>query len=114
MNTEKSGGNKIKDSLRLVRREHDGEVGPLSEVARRGHDKGGAQPQWPVIDEIRDRMMTGRFKVFSHLGVVRGKAVLPRQGRQDRIAQGRHSEGHVLRGDDESRSIFSRSSWGRD
>jgi hypothetical protein len=67
MNTEKSGGNKIKEAYAL----HG--VNMMVKSARyqksRGeeHDKGGAQPQWPVIDEIRERMMTGRFKVFSHL-----------------------------------------------
>lgn len=67
MNTEKSGGNKIKEAYSL----HG--VNMMVKSARypksRGeeHDKGGAQPQWPVIDEIRERMMTGRFKVFSHL-----------------------------------------------
>lgn len=68
MNTEKSGGNKIKEAYAS----HG--VNMMVKSARypksRGeeHDKGGGQPQWPVIDEIRERMMTGRFKVFSHLG----------------------------------------------
>lgn len=31
-------------------------------------DRGGSQPQWPVIVEIQDRMASGRFKVFNHLG----------------------------------------------
>lgn len=30
-------------------------------------EKGGSQDQWPIIDEMRERMMTGRLKVFSHL-----------------------------------------------
>ena len=30
-------------------------------------EKGGAQPIEPVVEEILERMMTGRFKVFSHL-----------------------------------------------
>jgi len=28
-------------------------------------EKAGPQPQWPIIDQMRERMMTGRFKVFS-------------------------------------------------
>ena len=36
---------------------------PIS--ARYEKDKGGRQPQWPVIEEIKERQATGRFKVFS-------------------------------------------------
>ncbi len=67
LNTEKSGGNKIKDAYI----EHG--VNMLGKSARyakaRGDDKekGGGQDQWPIIDEIRERMMTGKFKVFSNL-----------------------------------------------
>jgi len=29
-------------------------------------EKGGPQPQWPVISEVEERCRTGRFKVFRH------------------------------------------------
>ncbi len=67
MNTEKSGGAKVKEAYVL----HG--VNMLSKSARypksAGQDteKGGPQDQWAVIDEIRERMQTGRFKVFRHL-----------------------------------------------
>jgi hypothetical protein len=67
LNTEKSGGSKIKDAYI----EHG--VNMLSKSARypkaKGEDKekGGGQDQWPIIDAIRERMMTGKFKVFSNL-----------------------------------------------
>lgn len=66
MNTEKSGGNKIKDTYATYG------VNMLGKSARYARsagadEKAGAQPQWPIIDEVRDRMMTGRFRVFSHL-----------------------------------------------
>lgn len=67
LNTEKSGGNKIKDAYASYG------VNMMAKSARypkspgEDHDKGGGQPQWPIIDEIRDRMMSGKFKVFSHL-----------------------------------------------
>jgi len=67
MNTEKSGGNKIKDAyagygVNMMAKSARYPKSPGEET-----DKGGSQPQWPIIDEIRDLMMTGRFKVFSHL-----------------------------------------------
>lgn len=39
-------------------------VNMLSRSARYKNDKGGAQPQWPIIEEIKERERTGRFKVF--------------------------------------------------
>lgn len=39
-------------------------VNLLSRSARYSNDKGGSQAQWPVIEEVIDRMATGRFKVF--------------------------------------------------
>lgn len=36
----------------------------LSKSARYKNDTGGAQPQWPVIEDIRTMMEAGRFKVF--------------------------------------------------
>lgn len=59
MNREKSGGKELHRSYR----EHG--VNMLSRSARYENDKGGAQPQEPIIYELLERMKTGRFKVFS-------------------------------------------------
>lgn len=66
MNREKSGGKQLKDSYR----EH--QVNMLSKSARYPKqpgegEKGGAQPVEPIVAEILQRMMDGRFKVFAHL-----------------------------------------------
>lgn len=67
MNTEKSGGNKLKDTYASYGVNMQSKSARYPKSRGEEQDKGGSQPQWPVIDEIRDRMMTGRFKVFSHL-----------------------------------------------
>lgn len=68
MNREKSGGKTLAQSYR------DHGTNMLSKSARyntkepgQKKAKGGPQPVEPVVDEILERMMTGRFKVFSHL-----------------------------------------------
>ena len=66
MNREKTGGRILADAYR------DHRVNMLSKSARYakvpGEDeKGGAQPVEPIVDEIFERMVTGRFKVFSNL-----------------------------------------------
>lgn len=67
MNREKSGGKTLAQSYR----EHG--VNMLSKSARYPkvpgelEAKGGPQPVEPIVDEILERMMTGRFKVFAHL-----------------------------------------------
>lgn len=67
MNREKSGGNQ----LHMAYRSH--KVRLLSKSARYPKavgdtsEKGGAQPVEPIVDELLERMVTGRFKVFSHL-----------------------------------------------
>jgi phage terminase large subunit-like protein len=66
MNTSKGGGPNVKDAYA----QHG--VNMLSKSARYqrsfgSKEKAGGQDQWPVIDEVRERMMTGRFKVFSNL-----------------------------------------------
>lgn len=66
MNTSKGGGPTVKDAYLA----HGVNMLPKSARYPRspGHEeKGGAQDQWPVIDEMRERMMTGRLKVFSNL-----------------------------------------------
>ena len=67
MNREKSGG----QTLAGAYRNHG--VAMLSKSARyrrqpgEKNEKGGAQPVEPIVDDVLERMMTGRFKVFSHL-----------------------------------------------
>lgn len=67
MNREKSGGKTLAQHYT----EHG--VSMFSKSARypkaRGEteDKGGPQPVEPIVDEMLERMMTGRFKVFSPL-----------------------------------------------
>jgi phage terminase large subunit-like protein len=67
MNREKSGGKTLADSYRA----HG--VNMLSKSARypkvpgEQTDKGGPQPIEPIVDEMLERMSTGRLKVFSNL-----------------------------------------------
>ncbi len=67
MNREKSGGTRLADAYRM----HG--VNMLSKSARypkapgEAKDKGGPQPVEPIVDEIYERMRTGRLKVFAHL-----------------------------------------------
>lgn len=66
MNKEKSGGRTIAQAYR----QHG--VNMMSKSARYPRtpgdkEKGGPQPVEPIVDEILERMMTGRFKVFAHL-----------------------------------------------
>lgn len=66
MNREKSGGRTLADSYR----EHG--VNMLSKSARYpkvpGEDeKGGPQPVEPIVNEVLERMGTGRFKAFANL-----------------------------------------------
>ena len=66
MNREKTGGRTLADAYRGYG------ANMMSKSARYPRtpgekEKGGAQPQEPIIDEVLDRMLTGRFKVFSHL-----------------------------------------------
>jgi phage terminase large subunit-like protein len=67
MNREKSGGKT------LAQHYMDHDVAMMSKSARypraRGEtsDKGGPQPVEPIVDEVLERMSTGRFKAFAHL-----------------------------------------------
>lgn len=67
MNREKSGGKTLAQHYR------DHGVNMMSKSARypraRGDesDKGGPQPVEPIVDEMLERMTTGRFKAFSSL-----------------------------------------------
>jgi phage terminase large subunit-like protein len=66
MNREKSGGRTLADAYRA----HN--VNMLSKSARYPKvpgdvEKGGPQPVEPIVNEVLERMGTGRFKVFAHL-----------------------------------------------
>lgn len=67
MNREKAGGKTLADAYR-----HHG-VNMLSKSARYprvpgdASDKGGPQPVEPIVDEMLERMATGRLKVFQNL-----------------------------------------------
>lgn len=67
MNREKSGG----VQLHMGYRQH--QVNLLGKSARypkavgEKDEKGGAQPVEPIVQELLERMQTGRFKVFSNL-----------------------------------------------
>jgi phage terminase large subunit-like protein len=67
LNREKSGGKTLADAYR------DHGVNMLPKSARypkapgEDHDKGGAQPVEPIVNEVLEMMSTGRFKVFAHL-----------------------------------------------
>jgi phage terminase large subunit-like protein len=69
MNREKSGGKTLAQHYR------DLGVNMLSKSARYPKsrygepDTGGGQPVEPIVDEILERMHTGRFKVFSNLSI---------------------------------------------
>lgn len=53
----------------LWRQYRNEQVPMLPMSARYEDDIGGAQPKEPVVLEILERMKTGRFKVFRHLGL---------------------------------------------
>lgn len=66
MNREKVGGRILADAYR----QHG--VNMLAKSARYprvpgSDEKGGPQPVEPIIDEMLERMQTGRFKAFAHL-----------------------------------------------
>lgn len=68
MNREKSGGKTLADAYRQLG------VNMLTKSARYpkapgdASDKAGPQPVEPIVNEILDRMVTGRFKVFANCG----------------------------------------------
>jgi phage terminase large subunit-like protein len=57
---EKADGNEVKDIYRKYG------LNMLSMSARYNKDKGGAQAQEPIIEELIERIKTDRFKVFSN------------------------------------------------
>lgn len=67
MNREKAGGNTLADSYRS----HGANM--MAKSARYPHspgqpEKAGPQPVEPIVDEVLERMATGRFKIFTNLG----------------------------------------------
>lgn len=67
MNREKSGGETIAQAYLKHGVNMLGKSARYPKQPGEAKAKGGAQPQWPVIDELRERMLTERFKVFGHL-----------------------------------------------
>ena len=67
MNREKSGGKQLSKTYE----EHGVAMLPKSARYPRAHgekeDKGGPQPVEPIVEEMFERMVTGRIKVFSSL-----------------------------------------------
>lgn len=64
MNRKDVGTNRMPTQLwQIYTQEYNCNMLPVS--ARYETDKGGAQAQWPIIEEIKERIATGRFKVFS-------------------------------------------------
>ena len=61
MQREKGSGKPLADSYRAQK------VNMLPESARYDDDKGGPQAREPIVQDIDDRMRTGRIKVFSTL-----------------------------------------------
>jgi len=63
MNREKKGAETLADSYRV----HGANMLPLS--ARYDRKVGGAQPVEPIVNEMLERMKTGRFKVMASVGL---------------------------------------------
>lgn len=61
LDTEKGSGKVLRDQY------IEAGVNMLGLSARYEKDKGGAQPVEPIVQEVDERMNTGRLKVFSHL-----------------------------------------------
>lgn len=60
------GANRDKGSGRQLHKFYRDEgVNMLGRSARYDNKVGGAQAQWPIIEEIKERERTGRFKIFS-------------------------------------------------
>lgn len=67
MNREKSGGEQLKEAYRKAGANMMKKSARYPKPKGEKREKGGAQPVEPIIDEVLERMMTGRFKVFAHL-----------------------------------------------
>ncbi len=66
MNTEKSGGGKVKEAYVAHGVNMLGKSARYPKSSGQDKERAGPQDQWAIIDEIRERMMVDRFKVFSN------------------------------------------------
>ena len=64
MNHDKHSGKRLHKLYRAPMDQEGYGVNMLSRSARYKTDEGGAQPQWPIIETTRDRLDSGRLKVF--------------------------------------------------
>lgn len=69
MNREKSGGNQLHMAYRRRGVNMLSKSARYPKAAGDKDEKAGAQPVEPIVDEMLDRMMTGRLKVFSTLSL---------------------------------------------
>lgn len=67
MNREKSGGIRLADSYRGYGVNMLGKSARYKKAPGETQEKGGAQPVEPIVEEVLERMLDGRFKVFSNL-----------------------------------------------
>lgn len=67
MNRETVGGDKLADTYRKHGANMMGKSARYRKSPGQKEDKGGPQPVEPIVDEVLERMLTGRFKVASHL-----------------------------------------------
>jgi len=58
------GGNRESDGEQLQKKYKRAGVNMLSQSARYDDDKGGKQAVVPIVDDMDDRMKTGRFRIF--------------------------------------------------
>ena len=58
------GGNRESDGEQLQKKYRNAKVNMLSQSARYDDDKGGKQAVAPIVDDMDERMKTGRWKVF--------------------------------------------------
>lgn len=68
MNREKAGGKQLQASYRELGVNMLGKSARYPKAPGDASDKGGSQPVEPIVNEVLDRMLTGRFKVFANLG----------------------------------------------
>ncbi len=67
MNRERVGGDKLADTYRKHKVNMMGKSARYPKSPGEKKEKGGPQPVEPIVDEVLERMLTGRFKVASHL-----------------------------------------------
>lgn len=67
MNREKQGGKTLADAYRAHKVNMLPKSARYPKVPGDTSDKGGPQPVEPIVEEVLERMVTGRFKAFSNL-----------------------------------------------